>query len=215
MQTQFLQEHELFLLGHVGDLLFQTGADRHNFSAFRSGDLLNLSQVGVAFDTLGELRFAHVGGIDDRLSGEQGNISKDLPLRIAFAFKATGRGAGFQIGLEPLEHIHFGLVLLVALECLYSPVDPAVENVDIREDQFVVDGFNIPLGVDGAVHMDDLAILKAAYHMDDGIHFPDMGEELVSKAFAIGSAPHQTCNVYKFDGGRGNLIRIIHFSQLV
>ena len=63
--------------------------------------------------------------------------------------------------------------------------------------------------------MDDLAILKAAYHMDDGIHFPDMGEELVSKAFAIGSAPHQTCNVYKFDGGRGNLIRIIHFSQLV
>lgn len=37
----------------------------------------------------------------------------------------------FQIGLEPLEHIHFGLVLLVALERLYSPVDPAVENVDI------------------------------------------------------------------------------------
>ena len=37
--------------------------------------------------------------------------------------------------------------------------------------------------------MDDLAILKAAYHMDDGIHFPDMGEELVSKAFAIGRRP--------------------------
>ena len=49
--------------------------------------------------------------IRDRLGGEQGNVGKDLPLRIAFAFEATGRGAGFQIGLEPLEHIHFGLIL--------------------------------------------------------------------------------------------------------
>lgn len=34
--------------------------------------------------------------------------------------------------------------------------------------------------------MDHVGILEAAYHMDDGVHLTDIGQELVSQALALG-----------------------------
>src|SRR3546814_3194774 len=39
--------------------------------------------------------------------------------------------------------------------------------------------------------MGHIAILEAPQHMNDGVHFADIGEELVAQTFALGSAPHQ------------------------
>ena len=63
--------------------------------------------------------------------------------------------------------------------------------------------------------MDDIVILEAADHMDDGVHLPDMGKELIAQAFAFISAPHQAGDVHEFDGGRGILFRVIHFGQYI
>ena len=51
--------------------------------------------------------------------------------------------------------------------------------------------------------------------MDDGVHLPDVGEELVAQALAFRGALYQAGNVHKLDGGGGELLRLVHFSQLV
>ena len=57
--------------------------------------------------------------------------------------------------------------------------------------------------------MDDVGILKAADYVDDGVHLADIGEELVSKALALGGAFYQTGDVYEFDDGGRRLFRMI------
>ena len=63
--------------------------------------------------------------------------------------------------------------------------------------------------------MDDVVILKAAYHMDDGVYLPDIAQELVAQTFALGCAFYQTGDIHKFQSRRGELVRIVHFCQLV
>ena len=63
--------------------------------------------------------------------------------------------------------------------------------------------------------MDDVLVLKAAYHVDDGVHFPDVAQELVAQTFALGCAFYQSGDVHELQGSRGELVRLVHFSQLV
>ena len=63
--------------------------------------------------------------------------------------------------------------------------------------------------------MDNFPIIKAAHHVNNGIHFPDMGKELIAEAFPLGSALYQTCNIHKFNDRRGHFIGGIHLAQLV
>jgi hypothetical protein len=42
-------------------------------------------------------------------------------------------------------------------------------------------------------------ILEAAQHMDDRIHFADVGEELIAQPFAFRRAAHQAGNVDEFE----------------
>ena len=51
--------------------------------------------------------------------------------------------------------------------------------------------------------MDDMAVLEAADNVYDGVHFSDVGKELVTKTFTLGSAFHEPCDVHEFnDCGR-------------
>ena len=47
--------------------------------------------------------------------------------------------------------------------------------------------------------MDNIGVLEAADHMNDGVYFTYVGQELVAQAFAFGSSFHKTGNIYKFD----------------
>ena len=117
--------------------------------------------------------------------------------------------------MDPLQEIQLGLVLLVGFQHFPGLVDAAVQHLNVRENQLHVDGLNVPLGVDAALHMDDVVVFKAAHHVDDGVHLPDVGEELVAQALALGSALHQARDVHKLNGGGGELLRLVHFGQLV
>ena len=55
--------------------------------------------------------------------------------------------------------------------------------------------------------MDDVVVLKAAHDLYDGIHFADMGQELVAQSFALAGAPHQPGNVHESQLRRDNLCR--------
>ena len=63
--------------------------------------------------------------------------------------------------------------------------------------------------------MDDLAVIEAAHHMDDGVHLPDMGKELVAQPLALRSALDEPRNIHEFNDRRGHLIGGIHFAQFI
>ena len=52
-------------------------------------------------------------------------------------------------------------------------------------------------------------ILKASYNMYDRVNLTDIGKELVSKTFALGSALYQTSDINELDHSRSDFGRII------
>ena len=63
--------------------------------------------------------------------------------------------------------------------------------------------------------MDDVVVFKAAHHVDDGVHLPDVGEELVAQALALAGAAHQPGDVHKFNGRGRVFFRMVHLRELV
>ena len=61
--------------------------------------------------------------------------------------------------------------------------------------------------------MDNVAVLKTANDVHDRIHFADIAQKLVAKAFALRSTFYQTCDVYKLDHSRRYLFGMIQISQ--
>ena len=64
-------------------------------------------------------------------------------------------------------------------------------------------------GSDAAVYMDNIWILKATYNVYDRVYLTDVGKELVSQTFTLGSALYQTCDIYELDHSRSDFGRII------
>ena len=117
--------------------------------------------------------------------------------------------------LQPLQEVHLCQVLLIPLGGLLCPVDAPLQHFNVREDQLQVDGFNVPCRVDLSVHMNDVDIFKASYHMYNGIHLPDICQELVAQSLPLGGSLYQPGNVHEFQSCRGELFRMIHFRQLI
>ena len=63
--------------------------------------------------------------------------------------------------------------------------------------------------------MDDVVILKAAHHMNDGVHLPDVGQKLVAKALAFGGAFDETGDIHELDGGVGHLFGMVKRTETV
>ena len=61
--------------------------------------------------------------------------------------------------------------------------------------------------------MDDIVIIEAAHHVHNGIDLANVGEELVAESFALTRALNEARDIYKFDGGRDDLVRLCDFSQ--
>ena len=61
--------------------------------------------------------------------------------------------------------------------------------------------------------MDHIRILKAAYHMNDGIYLTDVSQKLVAQALTLGSALYQTCNIYKLNNRRGYLFGMVQIPK--
>ena len=61
----------------------------------------------------------------------------------------------------------------------------SLQDLQIRKDQFQIDGLNIPHGVHTAVHMYYIGVLEASDHMDDGVHLPDIAQKLVAQPLSL------------------------------
>ena len=127
----------------------------------------------------------------------------------------AGQLAAVQVLLERGEKVHLMLKLLITLQGLRGFFHPALHHLQVRHHQLHVDDVDVPPGVRAALHVNDVLVVKAADHVDDGVGLPDVGQELVAQALALAGALHQSGDVHEFDDRRGLLIRLIHLRQLV
>ena len=106
--------------------------------------------------------------------------------------------------------------VLIARTCFLAiPGDRPFNNRQISERQFGHDGFNVGNRVNAARHMDYVFIVKTSNHVDDGIGFPDVSQELVPQTFALRGARYQTRNINKFDNSWLNTLRLHDLGQSV
>ncbi len=68
---------------------------------------------------------------------------------------------------------------------------------------------------DAAVHMRHIIVLKAAHHMQNGVHLADVREKAVAQPFAAACALNQPSNVYEFDHGRRVFCRVVKLFKKV
>ena len=61
----------------------------------------------------------------------------------------------------------------------------------------------------------DVVVLEAAQHVDDGIDFADIAEELVAQAFALACTLNQTRDIDERELGRNDLGRFRDLRDLV
>lgn len=92
---------------------------------------------------------------------------------------------------------------------------PVLHRLHIRKDEFQIDGFYIPYGIDGIFHVRDVRILETAHDVHDGVHFADRGEEFVAQSLAAGSALDESCDVHEFDDGGRHFFALIEGGKLV
>ena len=63
--------------------------------------------------------------------------------------------------------------------------------------------------------MDDGAVLKAAHHVYNGVHLPDVRQKFIAQPLSLGGAPHQPGNVHEFQHGGGEFGRMVHLVELI
>ena len=78
--------------------------------------------------------------------------------------------------------------LVAALHHLLRAVDAALHGLKVGKHQLEIDRLHIARGVDAAVHVDDVLILKAAHHVHHSVHLTDVGEKFISKALSFRSS---------------------------
>ena len=127
------------------------------------------------------------------------------------------------MGGQPLQPGSFGggTLVVAAFGGFGHPAGPVLDHFQVGEDQLIVDDVDVGQGIDGLClgdvlhHVDDVVVVKAADHVDDGVAFPDVAQELVAQAGALGGTLHQAGDIHKFHNGRGLFAGLPDFGQLV
>ena len=107
------------------------------------------------------------------------------------------------------EHLCLMQILFIALGRLHCLVDPALYHFQISQDKLHVNNVDIPARVCTALYMDDIFVVKAPYHMHDGIRRADISKELVAKALPFAGTFYKAGNIHKFNDGICHLFRVI------
>jgi hypothetical protein len=83
----------------------------------------------------------------------------------------------------------------------------------VGQAKFGLDDFDVGDRVHLAGDVDHVVVFEAAHHVDRGIGFADVGQELVAQAFARAGARHQAGDVHKLDDGRNNAFGLDDFAN--
>ena len=153
---------------------------------------------------------------DKRLYGI--DLFKALAMFLVVVLRDDGAGALslFQGILVAEQEFVLYLCSLVATHLGYFlyALDAVFHGFEVFQLQLCVDDFLVAYGVHRAVHVDDVAIVEAAQHVDDGVALADVAQELVAESFTFAGALHQSGNVYDVTHGGYDTPRVNQLGEL-
>ena len=213
LHAEFLEEFCLVSGFHSGKFFFDLAADHDDFVTVLGSVFLQLFHVGVAGQ---DVVFLHVGAVEERLCGQEGEVLHD-----EFHFFAiVHHGAGCLAFLEGVAELftsgEAGLGFGTAhTGCLGFGGEALFDRVEVLQDQFGFDDFHVADRIHGTVDVHDVFVVEAADDFHDGFAFTDVGQELVAEAFALGGTLYKACNVHKFCNGGNDGFRIVDLDQFI
>lgn len=157
-------------------------------------DLSMLSAlVGEAFDELG-LDQALWPFVIMKVEGVLGGVTRRESDSKTYLFWSPLALADIFSVIEPGENLFdscflFSCLLLFkalpSLPCLLLLVlEGLLDELDIFKTQLLADDIEIPCGVDVTLNVDDLSIIKAPDHLEDGIYGTDVRQEGIAETGA-------------------------------
>ena len=94
-------------------------------------------------------------------------------------------------------------------------VQAALQHLHVGEDQLQIDGLHVPHGIDAAVHVGHVLVVKAPDDVQYGVHLTDVAEKLVAEPLTLAGALDEARDVHKLHYGGGELVRVVHTGQIV
>ncbi len=202
MQAGVLQEELPFLRIELGKLRFQLRRDNDDAGVFLLSDSAELIDVRVA---VGQVTFPHVGDVENRLIGQEKQFVDERLIGIA-DLERPGPVPVAQMIVEALVHLQvLGGILVALLRGRLHLLNALLDRLQVLQEELGVDHFHVAHRIDFARHVRHLVIFEAAHDVNDGVHFADIGEELIAQSLALGGAFHEAGNVDKLDGGGSGL----------
>ena len=201
------QEFSPFRFWQLHQFRLHLGRNPHRFRP------LSLRQGRHRFDhgvAAGQVVFVDVGGIDDRFGGQQAKGTQQH-LFVLAERQRTGGPTLLQHRLNAFQNpvLHRGF--LAGAQLLFEAFAALLHLGQIGQGQLQIDHLHIAQRIHRPRDVDDVVVFKATHHMDDGVNFPDVGQELVSQPFALAGPLDQAGDIDELDPcgddllGTGNL----------
>ena len=186
---QIIQKHLLFIALQFSDLRLQLRTHGDHLGTFLGGHFRYLFVVGIVF-VVGESGLIQVCRVDDRFEGEQLRCGDERRILLT-ALIGTSGAAFVEPGEQLLKDFRFPCGLLITrLYQLGGLLHPALDHLHIRHDEFYVNDLDVSQWIGGALHVDDIGVVKAAHHMNDGVRGPNIGEKFVPQPLSLGGSLH-------------------------
>ena len=176
----------------VDEFAFNLRVEEHGFR--RSDECRQRRALfGAAED-----RLVHIEDVKDGFRGQQSEFANRsrVERRLCEGRPTVQNFLGFDRGGE-----NIGLHLF-ALDFLFVARDCFFQSLEVGQNQFGVDRFEVVLRVDLARDVDDVGVGEAADDLRNCVGFANRGEELVAEPFALGCALDDSGDVDERHGRR-------------
>lgn len=127
--------------------------------------------------------------------------------------------------LEPLEQLGSGSLFLLELlhlkrlaataSLLAQGLESLLNELDILDPQLLADNSQIPNGIDITLNVDNLSIIEATHHLEDGVDGTDVGQESVTQTGTSGGTTGQTGDIIDGQVRRNLRLRLVLLAEPV
>ena len=206
LQPQLVQEHLPVLeILDFRNLRLRTGGDGQYLGILILDRLAHRIHIFIA---LGGGCVIHIADVHHRLVGEEEEVAghgRFFLVRGGDAAAGFPREKGLFVSGEEVGEL---LCLLVSagLGGLLGLGQAGFHRLQVLDLQFQVHHFLVAYGIHAAVHVHYVSVVEAAEHVQYGIAFADICEELVAQALPAAGTLHQAGDVHDIHrGGYGPL----------
>ena len=198
-QSQILKEHLSLILIQLGDLLLDLRTD-HKYLAVLFGSVFTYClYILIVRPIICDIILCNVSRIDHRFCSKKIIGCKPCILIFVLCFQSNGKLSFFQMRLYFFKECKLFGSFLIHTCSLGNLGNSSLEDLKIRENKLQINSLDIAERINASIYMNNIGILKAAYHVNDSIYLTDICKELVSKSLSLRCAFYKTCNIDEFD----------------